>query len=195
MSDCSNTEIRELLPELLHGRLDDVQAAEVRRHVAGCAECAAELELLERVQRAYSGTPAVDTAAIVAALPRPQARGAYAPGRRTFSLGVLRAAAAIVLLLAGALVLKTALSGSPNGKSSQVVVAPHDSAAIVLPPDTPVTRERLAVAPRVLAMSLSELDDLDADEMESLLGALEHIDAAPVAEPDTLMGSVSGVGT
>jgi hypothetical protein len=44
-------------------------------------------------------------------------------------------------------------------------------------------------------MSLSELDDLDADEMESLLSALDRLDGAPVAEPDTLMGSVSGIGT
>lgn len=187
MSDCSNIEIREALPELLHGRLDAIQAAKVREHVARCAECAAELELLQRVQRAYAATPAVNTAAIVAALPRRRAR-------RTFSLGMLRAAAAIVLLLAGAVIIRSAMSGSENGKSNQVVVIPQDTPAVAAPGDTPVTIHRSA-QPRVLAMSVSELDDLDADEMESLLSALEHIDAAPVAEPDTLVGSVSGVGT
>ncbi len=186
MSDCSNLEIREALPELLHGRLDAVQAAKVREHIARCAECAAELELLQRVQRLYSAAPAVNTAAIVAALPRPRAR-------RTFSLGMLRAAAAIVLLLGGgALIFRAAMSGSQNGQPNQVVVTPQDTPAIRR--DTPVTVERTA-QPRVFAMSLSELDDLDADEMESLLSALDRIDAAPVAEPDTLMGSVSGVGT
>jgi len=187
MSDCSNVEIREALPELLHGRLDAVQATKVREHVARCAECAAELELLERVQRLYAATPPVNTAAIVAALPRPRMR-------RAFSLGLLRAAAAIVVLLAGALVFRAAMSGSENGKNNQVVVTPPDSPAVAVPRDTPVTIQRSA-QPRVLAMSVSELDDLDADEMESLLSALERIDAAPVAEPDTLMGSVSGVGT
>ncbi len=185
MSDCSNIEIREALPELLHGRLDAIQAAKVREHVARCAECVAELELLERVQRLYSAAPAVNTATIVAALPRPRAR-------RTFSLGMLRAAAAIVVLLAGALIIRAAISGSQNGEPNQVVVTPQDTQAIQR--DTPLAIERTA-QPRVLAMSLSELDDLDADEMESLLSALERIDAAPVAEPDTLMGSVSGVGT
>jgi len=186
MSDCSNIEIREALPELLHGRLDAVQATKVREHVARCAECAAELELLERVQRVYAATPAVNTAAIVAALPRPRTR-------RAFSLGMLRAAAAIVVLLAGALVFRAAMSGSENGNNNQVVVTP-DSPAVTVQRDTPATFQRVA-QPRVLAMSLSELDDLDADEMESLLSALERIDAAPVAEPDTLMGRVSGVGT
>jgi anti-sigma factor RsiW len=185
MSDCSNIEIREALPELLHGRLDAIQAAKVREHVARCAECAAELELLERVQRLYAATPAVNTAAIVAALPRQRTR-------RAFSLGMLRAAAAIVVLLAGALVFRAAMSGSANG-NNQVVVTP-DTPAVTVQRDTPVTVQRVA-QPRVLAMSLSELDDLDADEMESLLSALLRLEAAPVAEPDTLMGSVSGVGT
>ena len=187
MSDCSNIEIREALPELLHGRLDAIQAAKVREHVARCAECAAELELLQRVQRAYAAAPAVNTAAIVAALPRQRAR-------RTFSLGMFRAAAAIVLLLAGAVIIRSAMSGSENGKSNQVVVTPQDTPAVAMPRDTPVTIQRSA-QPRVLAMSVSELDDLDADEMESLLSALLRLEAAPVAEPDTLMGSVSGVGT
>ena len=187
MSDCSNIEIREALPEFLHGRLDAIQAAKVREHVAHCAECAAELELLQRVQRAYSAAPAVNTAAIVAALPRRRTR-------RTFSLGMLRAAAAVVLLLAGAVIVRSAMNGSENGKSNPVVVAPQDTPAVAVQRDTPVTVQRSA-QPRVLAMSVSELDDLDADEMESLLSALDRLDAAPVAEPDTLMGSVSGVGT
>jgi len=187
MSDCSNIEIREALPELLHGRLDAIQAAKVREHVARCAECAAELELLDRVQRVYSTAPAVNSAAIVAALPRPRTR-------RAFSLGVLRAAAAILLLLAGGLIIRAAMTGAESGKASQVVGISQDTPSVTLPRDTPVTVER-AGQPRVLAMSLSELDDLDADEMESLLSALDRIDAAPVAEPDTLMGSVSGVGT
>lgn len=186
MSDCSNIEIREALPELLHGRLDEVQAAKVREHIARCAECAAELELLERVKQAYSVTPAVNTAAIVRLLPHPRSR-------RTFSLGALRAAAAIIVLLGGALILRTAMSGSEDGKSSQV--SARDTLVVPLQLDTPVTGERVPAEPRVLAMSLSELDDLDAEEMESLLSALERIDAAPVAEPDTLMGSVSGIGT
>ena len=186
MSDCSNIEIREALPELLHGRLDAIQAAKVREHIARCAECASELELLQRVQRVYSAAPAVNPAAILAALPRPRAR-------RTFSLGMLRAAAAIVLLLAGALVVRAVMSGSENASSNQIVDIPLDTQAV--PRDTPVSIQRTAPRPRVLAMSLSELDDLDADEMESLMSALERIDAAPVAEPDTLMGSVSGVGT
>ena len=189
MSDCPNVEMRETLPELLHGKLDAALASRVRAHVAVCAECAAELELLQRVQRRYATTPAIDTAAIVRALPAPRAR-------RASSLGWLKGAATIVLLLAGAFVMRAVTSGSDGlGDSTQMVLQPADTGpAVTQVADTPALRQR-ALAPRVLAMSLSELDDLDAEELESLLGALDGIDAAPVAEPDSLIGSVRGIGS
>ena len=188
MSDCPNVEMREALPELLHGRLDVEHAARVREHVAVCAECAAELELLERVRHAYAKAPAIDTAAIVRALPAPHAG-------RSSSLGVLRFAAAIVLILAGALVLRTVVGRSASDRE-QMVLAPRDSALPALPvPNTTTVREPVAGGSLTLAMSVSDVDDLDAEELETLLGALDRIDAAPVAEPDTLIGSVPGVGS
>lgn len=199
MSDCPNVEMREALPELLHGRLDAASAARVREHVALCAECAAELELLGRARRAYEASAQpVDTAAIVRALPAARAARMLRP-RRTSSLGMLQLAAAIVLLLVGALVVRTvSRGGSDNGANPQeMVVQPVDSA-----PDTasgsPKQDEMRSVAvaqPRVLAMALSDLDDLEADEIETMLDALDRIDAAPAAEPDTLIVSVPGVGS
>jgi anti-sigma factor RsiW len=186
ISDCTNVEMREALPELLHGRLDANHAARVREHVAACAECAAELELLERVRSAYSAAPAVDTARIVRALP------ARRP-RRASGVGGLRIAAAVVLLLGGAVVTRVVMTGTQYAVDSTLVVLP----VIALPAnDTPRAEPgRSASAARVLAMSLSELDDLDAEDLETLMGALDDIDAVPAAEPDTLIGSVGGVGT
>jgi hypothetical protein len=198
MSDCPNVEIREALPELLHGRLDAAAAARVREHVALCADCAAELELLGRARRVYqsSGQP-VDTAAILRALPAaPVVRVKQRP--RAYSLGMLQLAAAIVLLLVGAFVVRTVTkAGSKSGENpQQMVVQPLDSVT-----DTasvsPELRSRAAMArePRILAMALSDLDDLEADEIETMLDALDRIDAAPAAEPDTLIVSVPGVGS
>jgi predicted anti-sigma-YlaC factor YlaD len=196
MSDCPNVEMREALPELLHGRLAAAQVAKVREHLAACAECVAELELLERVRRAYATAPAIDTAAIVRALPAP-ARTHAAPGQaRKPSLGVLRLAAAVVLVITGALVLRTVMGGADKVVDTTELIVSQPDSAPVTTPDTPaVSTPRTQSQPRVLAMTVSEVDDLEIDELETLLGALDRIDAAPVAEPDTLIGSVRGVGS
>jgi anti-sigma factor RsiW len=77
MSDCSNPGIQDLLPDLIHGRLDAVSAARVETHVATCDECARSLAMLRSVRDAlHAGTraiPAAHVAAIVARLPRPSA--------------------------------------------------------------------------------------------------------------------------
>ena len=50
MSDCPNAEIRDLLPDLLHDRLDAPTRARVLAHVDGCADCRSELELLRSLR-------------------------------------------------------------------------------------------------------------------------------------------------
>src|SRR5947209_7568668 len=72
MTDCPDAEIRDRLPDLLHDRLDASTRAAVEAHVAGCADCRAELELLRGIQSAHVvRTPRVNVNAIVAALPAP----------------------------------------------------------------------------------------------------------------------------
>ncbi|HEU4643093.1 MAG TPA: zf-HC2 domain-containing protein, partial [Gemmatimonadaceae bacterium] len=70
MTDCPRGDVRDLLPDLLHDRLDADARAEVERHVARCPECAAELELLRAMRGALSRAPMVDAAAIAAAVAR-----------------------------------------------------------------------------------------------------------------------------
>ncbi|HEX4935200.1 MAG TPA: zf-HC2 domain-containing protein [Gemmatimonadaceae bacterium] len=74
MTDCPNVEMRELLPELLHDALAANERERVDAHLASCAACAAELSVLRAAQRALGRgrVPAIDTAGIVAALPRPR---------------------------------------------------------------------------------------------------------------------------
>ncbi|HKV51622.1 MAG TPA: zf-HC2 domain-containing protein, partial [Gemmatimonadaceae bacterium] len=60
--------MRDLLPDLLNERLDAATRAEVARHVASCAECAAELELVRAMRSALAPAPRVDVARIAAAV-------------------------------------------------------------------------------------------------------------------------------
>ena len=97
MRDCPNGEMRDRLPELMHNRLDGESLRVVQAHVAGCADCRAELALLEQL-RAVPVAPRIDASRIVAALPRYRAVPAW---RRAMGSGQLAAAAAVVLLLGG----------------------------------------------------------------------------------------------
>lgn len=97
MRDCPNVEMRERLPELMHGVLRANVAAEVRAHVAQCADCRAELELLERV-RTVLVAPAVDTSRVVPKLPRYRQPSVWT---RVVRSPQLRAAAAVLLMVGG----------------------------------------------------------------------------------------------
>ncbi|HEU4632121.1 MAG TPA: zf-HC2 domain-containing protein [Gemmatimonadaceae bacterium] len=111
MTDCTNGEMRDLLPELLHDGLAVGQRASVEAHVEHCPVCADELALLRRAGAAMRHAPAVDVARITAALPRPtgvrpelRLVGGAPPPARVRRAGTWRpmAAAASLLLVAGA---------------------------------------------------------------------------------------------
>ncbi len=68
MNDCQNVAVREVLPELVHGVLSDVERVRVQEHLDTCDDCAAELAII----RSVLGTApvvAVNVASIVSAIP------------------------------------------------------------------------------------------------------------------------------
>ncbi len=101
MSDCSNAEIRDLLPDLMHDRLDAHTRARVIAHVDGCADCRSELELLRSLRGSLDrATPRVDVDRVVAALPTPASvRPRQHRGWRV--LNDWRIAAAVTFIVAG----------------------------------------------------------------------------------------------
>src|SRR4051794_33062265 len=101
MNDCSNAEIRDQLPDLLHERLDLSARAVIVAHVEGCVDCRDELEWLRGVQRTLiARAPHVDLQYVLAALPKPPARTlkVQASRRRWTDW---RIAAAVTFLVAG----------------------------------------------------------------------------------------------
>src|SRR5450759_5088733 len=98
MRDCPDGAIRDLLPDFVHETLPAAERARVERHVAACADCTAEVELIRSARAAFVAiAPAVDVARIVASLP-----GAPSPSRRaSASLAPWRVAAAFALVALG----------------------------------------------------------------------------------------------
>ena len=181
MTDCPNVEIRELLPAYMHGTLPVAHRSRVKGHLAECGDCAAELAALEAVRAAFAGVPAVDTAAIVAALPRPTPVRRAAP-RSWRGSQALQIAAAVSFIALGGISLAVARSFfTGEAPSAQV-----DSVGLV--DSTPAT----GVAGTPVISFAGGVGDLQDEELEWLLSAIESLEALPSAEPDEL--PLSGVG-
>src|SRR5262245_6555376 len=106
MNDCVNAEMRDRLPELLHDRLPANVRAELVAHVAACADCREELELLRALRSVLGGpAPRVDVASIVSALPRapsqlrPRSRRTWADWRIAAAITVLAVGGSSVALI------------------------------------------------------------------------------------------------
>lgn len=224
MTDCPEGDIRDLLPDYVHDRLNAADRAEVARHVASCAFCAAEVELLGAAQRALSAaTPRVDTARIVAALPAPPravqrptivregaARSTRRPARFVTSW---RIAAAIATIAVGGIsftvIRGIAGSGSeapvsqtpaPAVQSSQtpaVVHQPVPNSVAVKPAQPPqVSPPTEEVAESAVAIpDGGRMGDLSDDDVQSLLDDIDHLDGVPDASPQPSVPSIRGAGT
>lgn len=173
MSDCPNVEIREQLPEYLSGTLSARRRAEVEAHLAGCEDCADELELLRLVREAYAeATPEVNVNAIVAALPKRAARPAIRSWRRSHAFQIAAAVSFIALGSISLAISRSFFTGTPD-----------------VVPDTMVLNTTVAETPISFAGGLSDLGD---EDVEALISALDAIEVLPVVEP--LDPPLSGTG-
>jgi hypothetical protein len=193
MTDCPNGDIRDLLPDLLHGRLGAAKRAEVEAHVRDCADCRDELELLRDMRVALRPAPAVDVGAIVTSIPPYRAPARQVSSR---SWGGWRIAAAITLLAAGGTSVAVARHGTTvRTDSAQVAtMREFDSlpgnahvAVTVEPPvvgssSTPETATPNAA--RELAFAGGTIGDLDDSELSTLIDDVGSLRAVTPPEPD-----------
>ena len=169
MTDCPNAEVRDLLPGLAAGSLAPPERARVEAHLAACAECRAELALLEAIRRTFARPVAVDVERIAAALPAPVA----ARPRRFRAARWPIAAAVSVFAVGAASIWAVQQVGSGSGADIDSI------GSAVEAPEQAVT----------LGHRLGELSEQD---LEALLGALDGIEALPALEPAPLMAPLGG---
>jgi|SRR5579862_5212831 len=181
MRDCQNEKIKDRLPDYAIGRLDagivDAGiASDVEAHLAACPSCAAELAVLRAAHNAFPA-PKVDIARIVAALPKPPSQVIELKPRiakRTFTSW--RIAATIATIAVGGVsvaMLQNLLNDNRPPRTHLVSPKPAES------------------APENSGLSVGgNLSDLSEQEMQTLLGKLDEMDAVPSAEPQP---AVSGM--
>lgn len=150
MSECTNGEMRDLLPELVSGRVGAEMQLAVEAHVAECEECAEELELLRALRPALMRGPAIDAAKIAAAV-RAQVPASSQPVRgRAAPMWSLRIAAAAILAV-GAIGIVYALGGRSAAPEVAVTQVPSAQMPDLPVPDSPRTAPAPAAAPKTPA--------------------------------------------
>jgi len=200
MNDCSNAEIRDQLPDLLHERLDATVRAVVIAHVSGCVDCRDELELLRSIHKTLiAQTPRVDIAYVVGALPKAPAQPAYRPrsqpSRRRWS--DWRVAAAVTVLIAGGsslAVLRRAPSAgdtpaqitdsTPARSVGPVASESGSTAAVKATPSNSNLQTPLATTEEPEDGVDGRFGGLSDEQMQALLGDIEKLQAVPVTEPE-----------
>jgi len=198
MTECPNGDIRDLLPDLLHGRLGAGARREVEAHLAACVACAAELGLLRALRDSMSSAASIDARRIAAAALQAGAGSRLSPRAARVSAWRVRrwqaAAAAGIIALGGAAAYLARSAGERVPDDEASVAAPRlatspassrsDSLATTRRTDTASTPDAEPVA---LAVSVSELGDAD---LEALMRDLDQLDGVPEVEPSAVIAPI-----
>lgn len=159
MNDCQNVEIREVLPELVHGTLPQIERARVQEHLDDCDDCSAELAIIRAVLGSAVAAP-VNVSRIAAAIP---------PYRRKSS-GMKR----VYMELAAACLI---------GAVGISALAIHNSRS------APPGLQRSVVAKVITAdqgLALVNTNDLSDDGLAQLTQDLDNLQAMPTADPESV---------
>ena len=190
MTDCMNIEIRDALPDLVHGRLGKVDTATLTGHVESCDACAAEVALLREVRASAPIAPRIDVARIVAALPLSTNVVGPTSGESDRSSRFRVRPVFLQLVVAAAIVIAGALVFNGDERNSEIAaarVAVSPSSATVTATPGVAAESSAGSSPEKASLSLvAGVQELSDEEIETLLGDLEGIESIPAAEPQAV---------
>ena len=171
MNDCQNVEIREALPELVHGVLPETERARVQAHVDGCDDCAEELAIIQAV---LASTPvvAVDVSRIVAAIPQYRRRSSL------ITRGYLQLAAACLI---GAIGISAFELHQYNSRGTTITATTASNAGLVLVNTNDLSDDGLAQ----LTRDLDKLQALPTADPESVTPAALEAASQPGTPGDS----------
>ena len=188
MLELTRFEVQDLLPDLLHDRLDGDLADAVRRAIAADPTLGEELAQLRRVQAAHRSAPVIDIGRIVAALPPAPAPVVEPPidelavrraaKRPMISQRFARAAALFVVVGGGTLATIYGTGRTP------ATIAPAVQQA-----------ESVAVGGDAMQLGLgASTDELSVEQLRALEDDIRALDGIPSAEPESGTDLLAGEG-
>ena len=184
MTNCTNSEIRDMLPDLEHGKLSVPVRQTVEEHLAGCESCREDLRIIRTVKTAAVFAPSIDVDSVVRQIPpyRMPVPAKEAPARSRVTRWLV-AATIGVLLIGGGTLLKNRQNESPSRlgaalPDSQMVIA--ESA-----PPVPDVGRVLGQPAHTPALALvADVQELSDGNLQQLMSELENFDALPNSEPE-----------
>ncbi len=192
MTDCTNSETRDALPDLLNGRLSELDTATMTAHVESCPACREELELLREVRRSAPLAPSIDAARIVAALPAypgtmpaPERDQRRASGFFSRIVAWKVVAAMAVIAIAG-----WGIGDLSRDRDVQTLASAPQPARVAVSPQPTTTNDAGTGAPAVIAQTglslVAGVQELTDDDIEVLLAELDGLEAVPSVDPEAL---------
>jgi anti-sigma factor RsiW len=201
MNKCINSDIQEMLPDLLHGTLADDARKRAEAHVAACESCQEDLDVLRMVKGAAIFAPSIDVDGVVRQIPpyRTIVPAVERPAS-TRVVSWLVAASLVLVVLGGGSVLmiqskdsRVSSSTASNKVPSRVAKRP-DATKLSSPESIAVSRPDVPVVlphPHALALA-AEADGLSDGNLVRLMNDMDGFDALPGSEPDPVISVDSG---
>ena|SRR2546426_4303079 len=202
MNKCPDTEIQEMLPDLLHRTLTDDARERVEAHLASCESCREELEILRTVKSAAVFAPSIDVDRVVRQIPPYKAiiPAIEAPAWHRTVQWLVAAAAALIIIVGGSI-----LATRHNVRVERLVrtdtLEPRvvDNSNATVPPkwarvDSQQRANRGAPAlahAHALALA-ADVDGLSDRSLVQLMNEMDRFDALPSTEPDPVISVDSG---
>jgi anti-sigma factor RsiW len=201
MNKCTDSNIQEMLPDLLHGTLPADARERVEAHLATCDECREDVEVLRTVKTAAVFAPQIDVDRVVRQIPpyRAIVPVTERPASTRMVSWLVAAALAVVVVGGGSLVLMRPNAGSVQSPvaSTQLPPTPAESMSVASGARNGGTSLNTAVVtaparPRALALA-ANVDDLSDGDLVQLMNDMSRFDALPASEPDPVVSVDSGL--
>ena len=201
MNKCTELDIQEMLPDLLHGKLDADARARVEAHVASCEECTEELDVIRTVKSAAVFIPAIDIDQVVRQIPpyRAIVPAAQAPARSRVVSWLVAASLVVVVLGGGSLLMiQRAPTLAPVAAGNRSPVPGGGSTQVAKRTDVESVGQKSTVvapsaAPHALALATA-VDGLSDNNLRQLMDDLNNFDALPTTEPGPVISVDNGDG-
>lgn len=201
MNKCTESDVQEMLPDLLHGTLADEARGRVEAHLATCESCQEDLDVLRTVKNAAVFAPSIDINRVVGQIPpyRPIVPTIEAPTRTRVVSWLVAATLAIVVAGGGSLLIPRQNAAGPranatgSAKAPQIAIKPAPGASeTAAPPLAPAIAAPTAPSHTPALALAADVQNLSDGKLVQLMNDMDRFDALPNSESDPVISVDSG---